>query len=223
MGKGETNWGAIGAIAGLAAVAIGLGAWLMPRESVPESISPEPTSTIAPSSDSPGAVPESSGEAAPGEDTSVDITSFAPVTLSTESAVEYPWCITQYGNKHPWVDDAGPIAGVPYLSALACEIASAGATGEVQFLVPPGATRFTVVAGQPDDASNTSITMRFEVFDVVSGHILAAHDLAFGQSAAIDTPVTGLVRVGMRVGVVSFGDSPDKHWGRASWAEPTFK
>lgn len=96
------------------------------------------------------------------------------------------------------------------------------AYGTIDYLVPEGATRFTAVAGQPDDASNTTVVVRFRVTNTSSGEVLASQDLAYGQGAPIDVPLAGAIRVTLRIDVISYVISPKDQRGAAAWAEPTF-
>ncbi|MBD8024602.1 hypothetical protein [Microbacterium gallinarum] len=148
---------------------------------------------------------------------------FTPMPLSTHEAADTTSCKVPGNSGYSWENEISPIAGVPYTFGMTCIMSRDNAIGQVDYLVPAGASRITVTAGQPDDESNTTTTIRFEVVDVLSGGVLAAHDLSFGQSASIDVAVSGLVRIGLRASMLSFAVSPRDDWSRASWAEPTFR
>lgn len=148
---------------------------------------------------------------------------FAPVELKLDDATLKQACKGRYGVKF-WGKGASPIAGTPYVGGFGCELKPAEATGYVDFLVPPGATRLTVVVGQRDDSQETSAIVRFEVRDVVTGNALVSHDLPFGTSKPVDIPVEDLPRIRLQVSWLKLDASSSGTKGvQAAWAEPTFR
>lgn len=148
---------------------------------------------------------------------------FKPQPLTIDNALSYGRCRNSAMSGFYWTKEISPIAGVPYTAGVSCNLAYSNATGDLDFLVPQGASRLTVIAGQPDDAENTTMVVRFEVLDAVSGAALASYDLAFGQAQPIDIPVGGVARVTLRASVLSTVDSPRDEMGMAAFAEPTFR
>lgn len=176
---------------------------------------PSGTATTAPSEASvpPSQEPES-------EPTRTQV--FTPVPLTLDAAVTYERCNGDGRSGYSWADEIGPLDGVVYTSGFTCPMGYLRASGYRDYLVPAGATRFTAVAGQPDDSANTTLVVRFEVLDTTSGSTLASHDLPFGQPMPIDVSVEGLTRITLRQSVVSSSTSPRDLWGLAGWADPTF-
>lgn len=149
---------------------------------------------------------------------------FTPLPLTVDGAVGGERCKVDGNSGVPWREGEGSsIAGEFYTSSLECGLGRSGTVGYLDYLVPRGATRFTAVAGQPDDVRNTTLIVRFEVIDTVSGTVLAAHDLAYAQPQPLDVVVDGLTRVTLKVSLISWGVDPYESNGAGQFADPRFR
>jgi hypothetical protein len=149
-------------------------------------------------------------------------TSFAPLPLTVDDATDQSRCEVPGWSGTFWKNGISSIAGTPYTTGFSCELIYRETFGTIDYLVPVGATRFGAVVGQPDDASNTTLVVRFQVINTSSGEVLALNDLAYGQSADLDVPLGDAIRITLRIDVISYIDVPRERRGAAGWAEPTF-
>lgn len=147
---------------------------------------------------------------------------FVPVEVSLFDAEIRNRCTIDNWSGFSWDDDSPSIAGTQYPTGFSCPIEYSAAAGSVEYLVPSGATEFAVTAGQADNARNTTLVIRFELIDVVSGRQLAAQDLAFGQQVRFAVPVSGIIRLALKVSVVSWGTPPKEASGDAAWGNALF-
>jgi hypothetical protein len=191
---------------------------------------------VNPGDDSPASVPTSTVSSAASDPFPTDNPSlqpsapapladvFSPVPLTLANATERSDCDIPSMTGYDWDSEISSIAAMDYTSGMSCKLAYRETSGYLEYLVPPGATHLTVVAGQPDDARNTTITVRFQVIDTITGAPLVEPlDLVYGQSAALDVPLAGAIRVTLQVDVLSYEIEPHEEVGAAGWAEPTFR
>ena len=178
-----------------------------------EATAPSPTPTV------PSATPSPSPSATPSP-TAAPIPSSIAVTL--DDAVIINSCARPGNSGSPWKTTAPQIARAPYPSGFSCKVSHRISSGDVQFLVPVSAKRFTVVAGQVDESRNTTMVERFEVIDTVTGAVLATADLPYSQSIPFDISVAGVSRLSLRATLMSTDQDPYDVSGEVAWAEPRF-
>lgn len=169
--------------------------------SAPAESSPTPLTTAAPES-APLVVP----------------TKFAPTTVNLSDELSSQWCKRDGNTGFGWNNGTKTVAGKGHTGGFRCLVGYAPLVGYIDFAVPEGATSFTTVAGQSDDASNVGNTVRFEIIDAVSGTVLGDESLPFGSVANFNVPVSDMIRIRLQVSVDS--SQPGDTW--ASWADPTF-
>jgi len=154
--------------------------------------------------------------------TSLNEPGFVPIELTLYGAEIRNRCTIENWGGYSWDDDSPSISGTQYPNGFSCPLRYSAAAGSVDYLVPSGATEFAVTAGQADTSRNTTLMVRFEVIDVVSGRQLAIADLAFGQQARFAVPVSGVVRLSLRVSVLSWSTPPKEAPGDAAWGGAVF-
>jgi hypothetical protein len=178
----------------------------------------ETSSLAAGAAGAPNVTPKS-----PASDVASQVKAFAPVAVSLGDAVFTASCEIENWSGYWWENAAPSIGGTPHPGGFTCRVIYNSASGHVDFLVPAGATRFTVAAGQLDSAPNLTLTMRFSLINTVSGEVLASSDLGYGQAADFDVPVSGVLRLTLNVNMLSHVTSTQDLAGIAAWGDPTFR
>jgi hypothetical protein len=179
-----------------------------------------PTAGPTSSASTPDAAPTPPTEAAQPDPAVTAQPVSTPVELA--DSVDQQWCLKPGNTGFSWRSTSPKIAGKTYGTGFSCTIAMDPAQGWVTFTVPEGATVLEVGAGQSIEAPNTTLLVRFEVVDDVSGAVLESHDVAFGQLASFRTPVSGVLRVSLRVTLLDYQGELRHENGNASWGSPTF-
>jgi hypothetical protein len=181
------------------------------------------SSPVNSAADQPAASAPATPAAAPAAETPAASRVLTPRVVSTSDAVDDSRCAIPGWTGYPWEDGSPAIGGTPHVGGFTCDVAYTSTKGSLDFLVPAGASRFTAVAGQADDALNTTLTMRFEVINTLTGATLASGDLGYGRSMPVSVSVVGMSRLTLRVSMLSAGTPPREKLGTAAWADPTFK
>jgi len=159
----------------------------------------------------------------PAEEIPVVEAAFAPQSIEVSDRVDSSRCEIPNWSGYDWEDSAPQIAGIPHPTGFQCTVSYANTVGFQDFLVPVGAKRLSVVAGQADTARNTTLVMRFEVLNTTTGAVLSTSDLAFGQQVSIDLDLSGVARVTLRASMLTYVTAPKEESGIAAWGDPTFR
>ncbi len=161
-------------------------------------------------------------DSAPSPEDSPPVTAVASTPLTLEDSILTERCARPGNTGFPWKASSPSIGGTTHGTGFSCEIGGPPAQGWVTFAVPEGATHLDVNAGQSLDASNTSVVLRFEVVDDITGAALETHEVAFGELAKFHTPVAGVQRISLRVTLLDHTEDLRNSSGDASWGDPTF-